>query len=230
MHPEKRVSLAVDGLRVMLAMPVHRDVPVRTMMSVLASWDACHARGIPLDIQVQEGSSLVHHARTKIAHLFLQSECNRLFWIDSDMAWEPEAFIRLVALSSVMECVSGAYPAKRDPIEFRIDAPIGEDVVANEYGCLPLKGVGLGFTIVSRRVMEELAARAPLRRYPDISEPIPRIFRCDDDGDRERGEDMAFFADVRALGVPAHVDPTITLSHIGSKAYTARFADHLTPA
>ncbi len=49
--------------------------------------------------------------------------------------------------------------------------------------------------------------------------PIARIFRCDSDKGWFRGEDMAFFADVRALGYQTNLDPQIDLGHIGPKEY-----------
>lgn len=185
-------------------------------------------RGIPFEFEMQVGSSLVHHARSKAAWRFLQSKCNRLFWIDSDIAWKGSDFIRFLALSTKMECVCAAYPAKMDPATFFLN--VSGLVESNEYGCLPIVGAGLGFTIVQRGVIERLAEKAPKLKFPDLPEKIPHIFRLDDDGGEARGEDMAFFADVRALGYAVNLDPTIELGHIGSKEYRATLSDHLVRA
>ena len=177
---------------------------------------------------MQVGCSLIHHARTKVCHRFLQSDANRLFWIDSDIEWKISDFLRLLALSTKLECVSGIYSAKTDPPVFfvNVDDPTGE-LETNEYGCLPMKGLGIGFTVIQRKVIQELSARAPLRRYPGFDEKIPKVFRCDDDGDDDRGEDMAFFSDVNALGYKVWLDPSIVLGHIGPKVYSAKFTDYL---
>lgn len=217
------------GISVMLAMPTHRGLSPLTVRSLLETQHLCIQRGIPISIEMQAGSSLVHHARTKAAHGFLKSDRTRLFWVDSDMVWTGADFLRLLALSTVMDCVCGAYPAKADPPRFFLNvADPTAAVEANEYGCLPVNGAGLGFTVVARHVIEQLAAKAPLLKFPDIPEgPIPHIFRCDDSGGEARGEDMAFFADVRALGYPVFLDPSIVLGHVGEKEYRAALFDHI---
>lgn len=75
--------------------------------------------------------------------------------------------------------------------------------------------------------MEELAERAPRLKFPDMREPIPHIFRIDEDGIEARGEDMAFFADIRALGHKVWACADLKLGHIGPKIYRANFIDVL---
>jgi hypothetical protein len=48
---------------------------------------------------------------------------------------------------------------------------------------------------------------------------VPRIFRCDEEGDEERGEDYAFWSDVRELGYSIHADAQTNLGHVGTKVY-----------
>ncbi len=216
------------GVSVFLAMPTHRDIPPQTVRCLLETQAALMRRGIPLGMEMQAGSSLVHHARSKAAVRFLQTDFTRLFWIDSDIVWRVEDFIRLLALSTRMECVCAAYPSKADPPVFMLNAKPGEVIAANEYGCLPIHGAGLGFTVVQRMIIEQLADRAPKCRFPDIEGgPAPHIFRCDDSNGDARGEDMAFFADIRALGYTINLDPTVGLGHIGAKEYRASILDHL---
>lgn len=220
------------GIKVMLAIPTHRDIPVQTVKSLLETQAALSSGRIPSLMEMQSGGSLVHHARTKAAWHFLQSDCTHLFWVDSDMAWQASDFLRLLAIGTKLECVSGAYPCRAEPIRFFIaGAAEDEQVEANEYGCIPVHGLGLGFTCVQRSVIEKVADQSPRLNYPDIDEgPIPRIFRCDERDGYARGEDIAFFDDVRALGFQPWLDPSIELGHIGAKEYRAKFSDHLVQA
>ena len=218
------------GVSVMLAMPTHRDINPLTVRSLLETQEACIKRGIQLEVQMQVGTSLVHHARTKAADLFLRSECNRLFFIDSDIVWSGDDFIRMVALSTRMECVTAIYTCKVDPPRFclNVDDPTAV-MKTNEFGCLPMQGggMGLGYTIIQRGVIEELSAKAPLAKFPDIDQPVSYVFRCDIHNGDARGEDMAFFADVRDLGYVVNLDPHVTLGHVGAKEYRASILDHL---
>lgn len=225
------MSLTFDmaGTSVMLAMPTHRDIPTGTVISLLETQDALTSRRIPFEIQLQVGNSLVTHARSKIADVFLKSDKSLLFWVDSDIEWKAKDFLRLCALATKMDVVGGAYPAKKEPITFFLDPSSGGEIESNEYGCLKIGGWGMGFTVVTRRVMEALAAKSPKLIFNGSSEPIPHIFRCDEHDGYARGEDMAFFADVKDLGFEAFLDPSVTLGHVGSKTYTASIADMLRP-
>lgn len=225
------IKFDMAGVSVALAMPTHRDIPPMTVRSLLETKGMLQERGIPLSIEIQAGSSLVHHARTKAAWGFLKTTCTHLFWVDSDIAWNGADFLRLLALGTKMPCVGAAYVSKSDPPTFCLNlAKPGEDIEANEYGCIPIDGLGLGFTVVQRKVIEELAAKAPQLKFPDIPEgPIPHIFRCDDTNGEARGEDMAFFADVLALGYPVYLDPTINLGHIGPKIYAGAIGNLINP-
>lgn len=223
-------SFDVKGLSVYLAMPAHRDIPPDTVIALLKTQAACQERGIPLVVSVTHGGSIVHHVRSKVAWDFLQGKHNRLFWIDSDIVWEPKDFLRVLALSTVMTIVGGAYPAKMEPTTF-----LGRgqgNLEINEHGCLPVGGIGTGFTCIDRTVYEQLALTAPKKRFHQIkSGPIPHIYFLPgeetDDGLGAEGEDMAFFARARALGHQLWVDPSISLGHVGQKVYRGRLLDHL---
>jgi hypothetical protein len=56
---------------------------------------------------------------------------------------------------------------------------------------------------------------------------IASVFRIDAVNGRRRGEDIAFFSDIRALGHKVWLDTTIDLGHIGSKTYRGTVRDIL---
>lgn len=215
-----RMDLSLSNVHPMLAMPTHRDIPADTVRALLTTLGEMQRRNIPLTLNLSDGGSLVHHARTRCGNEFLKSDCTHLFFIDSDMDWKPDDFLRFVALGTKMECVAATYPRKQDKTEFFIDY-IDKTITPNEYGCIAIKGCGLGFTIIARTIMEQLALKAPKLRYSHAGLPQPRLFRCDEYKGASRGEDHAFFADVRELGHKVHLDPTVTLGHIGQKNYKA---------
>lgn len=220
------VQLKLNGLSVMIAMPTHRDIPWQTTVSLLETYALLSSRGIPCDVQIAANCSLVELSRMKLAHQFLESDANRLFWVDSDIVWNAEDFLRVLALTSVMPIVGGAYPVKQDKVNFYIASdPAG--VSLNEYGCMPIDGFGIGFTCVTREVMETLADRANKVTCLGNAEPLPQIFKTDVRDGRFVGEDIAFFADAKAAGFPVHLDPNVRLGHIGSKTFSASVADYL---
>ncbi len=223
------MEVTMTGMSVMIAMPVFGDIPAATVRCMMQTQAACLKHGIVLDVEMSCGST-VFHARSMAAHRFLKSKCDRMFMIDADMVWKTDDFFRLLALSTQMECVSSTYTARGEPPRFYVGISDVRSIVPNEFGCMPIDGVGLGFTVVSRKLIQELADRAPKITFKVNmpGERVAKIFRFDEDEEGEaRGEDMAFFADVKALGYQPYLDHSIELGHIGSKEYRGRFADQL---
>lgn len=222
-------QMSVAGVSVMLAMPVHRALPWQTARSLVETQSLMQAKGIGFDIEMQVGSSLVHHARNKLAARFLASTHTHLFWVDSDMEWAADDFLRFVAMATEMTCLCGAYAAKRDPITIFL-GEMPTEVETNEFGCFPVSGAGLGFTVVNRQIMELLSEAAPKAKFPDSETLIPYIFRTDLTADGyARGEDMAFFSDVADLGHSVMLDPNVSLGHVGEKTFTGTVAAMLEP-
>jgi hypothetical protein len=206
-------------------------LPVQTVNSLLGTLFACAQAGVPCELSITSGSSIVQYARSYVGHRFLASKAERLFMIDSDVAWKPQDFLRLLELSQHMDVVCAACPQKKDPAEFMLKSVPRE---ANEHGCYRIDGIGLAFVVVHRRVMEALAERSPKVVFVGRPGILPYLFRCDINHDESppsaRGEDMAFFADLRDMGFQVWLDPRTTIGHIGPKMYVGSIEDAIKQA
>lgn len=225
----KVIRLDLSGVSVFVAIPAHRDLPPQTVISLLKTQRVLDKNNIPAEVLIEPGISDVEIVRSMCVHRFLETPATKLFWIDSDMTWEPDAFMRMLALSGKVDVVCGAYPAKEEPLRFHLGTP--GRVAMNEYGCIPCRGGGLGFCIVNRPVIEQLAAKAPSIKYPRATFPdsmatIPLMFHKGDWEGDFLTEDVMFFREVEALGYQAWCDPVITLGHIGSKTYEGAYYDY----
>lgn len=222
------VEFNLGKVAVMLCMPTHRDIPFQTVGSLMATQRMMSAKDLPFNVHLRDGNTSAGSARNQAANSFLESDCTHLFWVDSDMVWLPEDFIRLLCLGTVHDVIGATYPYRLPgPTKFFCSFLDGK-AVANEYGCLPVKHLGLGFTCVQRHVMEELAAGSgEMRNYADFDKPVVKIFRADDEAGNHRTEDAAFFSDIQALGYTAWLDPAIDLGHIGVMIYRGSVRDHL---
>src|SRR5437868_2297272 len=115
------MDLDLSKCHPLIAMPTHRDINPATVRALLMTQAEMQRRGLPLDLKMEDGCSLIHHARTRTTDFFLtQTECTHLFWIDSDVVWKADDFVKMVALGTQMECVVAAYPRKADQVEFYI--------------------------------------------------------------------------------------------------------------
>ena len=220
------VDVSMDGLRVMIGMPVNRDIPPRTVQSLLATVTHCVRLGVHLEIQMITGCAIITKARDEVVKQFLDGDCTHLFWIDSDMTWKSEQFIRLLALGTKVEIVGAAYPSKREPPTFMINFE-KSGMLRGEYGLLEVKGLGLGFTIMQRKVIQAISDMSTPMYDEALQREMKSVFRVDIIDGKFRGEDMAFFADLKELGYKICMDASIDLGHIGQKEYTGSIMDGL---
>jgi len=221
MREIKRLSLG--DVSVTIGMPVDNGIPPRTVMALAQTVHRCAKMDIRCDIAM-EVSGVIQIGRDNVLDDFLRGDTDKLFWIDSDMVWNPDDFIRLLALSTQVDVVGAAYPAKVEgPTTFYANF----DVTGRrgDYGLMEVKGLGLGFTVVSRAVAEKLAADAPKVADQISGRSVASVFRVDVVDGRRRTEDMAFFADIRAAGYPVWIDPHISLGHIGEREWRGRILD-----
>lgn len=216
----ERTMLSFDPAEtsVMVGLPTGPSVPWQTAVSLAHTAFAAGQRGIPMDLCAVAGSSIVVDARSCVVHHFLASDKKYLFWIDSDVSWHPDDFLKVLALTTTHNIVSGTYPLKREPVKFVIHTD-GDAYDVNSFGLVRVKGVGLGFTCMKREVIERIAATKPMIHLEGPDLHMREVFRLENSAGRRLGEDMALFADARALGYDVWLDPTLEIGHVGPKEY-----------
>ncbi len=226
---EPKVVLSIEGLNPYCAMPCNRDMSWQTTMSLVEMTDALARRGMEFKFQMLTQGSQIDRDRSELAKLFLESDCDKLFWIDSDMRFSPDAFLRILALSTVMPIVGASYPAKKHGSTEFLVAMDKTELEANEYGCFEVHGYGLGFCCIQREVMEKCAEVSPT--FLDNGKPLKMIFRTgiDFEDGVYRSEDMHFFKLCRSLGYKVMLDPMIELGHIGCEEHRGKLIDAVQP-
>lgn len=185
----------------MLGLPAHRDFPAATVLSLIETAQAAEAFGVELMPCIVSDCSLgAFAARNLVAHEFLKSDCSHIFWLDSDMSWSGDDFIKLLTLNYPF--VAAAGPTKQDKPRLAI------------YGDC----VGLCFACVHRGVMEHLAAIKP-KATTNGRKEVSQIFHCGIVDGKLVGEDILFCQDVKSLGYIINIDNSVNLGHIGTKEY-----------
>ncbi len=219
--------------RVMIGFPIGSgSLPWPTAVSLISTVRVLDKEGIKFKIESLTGSSIVQWARSVIAGKFLKSDCTHLFWIDADILWTPNDFIRLLGFGAHHDVVGATYPFKSDKQNFLVNPIEPGKFDVNGHGLLRIKSMGLGFTLCKRAVIEKVAADKPIVHDDHNGVVYPDIFRVDRVVDANgrttpRGEDVAFFDDVREAGFDVWLDPSINLGHIGPKVYSGDVIDAL---
>ena len=203
-------------LRIDIGMPVHTGfIPFPTATALVDTVRELSKKSLDVRHVCPVGSSIVQDARSGVVDLFLKGDGTHLFWIDSDMHWHPRDFAKLVALGTVFDVVGATYTQKVEPPRYMIR---GTPSAPNEYGLVEVLGLGLGFTIMRRAVVERIAATKPMIRTNGGEMREVFEFGRTPEGHR-LGEDMRFFQDIRDAGYKVWMDPTLDIGHVGLKVY-----------
>ena len=220
-------ELSIADKSVLIGMPVNGPVNPRTVMSLVRTVNECAKQGVRLEVEFITGCSVVTMARNRVVDSFLKTDYRALFWIDSDIAWRPEDFLRLLALTDEVDVVGALYPMKSNDVIVPTAFSRRGEFDMNKFGLLHANGMGLGFCVMKREVVEKVAATKPkvIDRLGALE--MADVFRLDTFKGYFRGEDMAFFADIRDEGFSVWVDPTIRVQHIGEKAYSEDIVKYL---
>jgi len=143
--------------------------------------------------------SLITRARNKLVAEFLkQKQYTHLFFIDADIIFEPQQFVRVLLYEQPLTCAS--YPIKHEaPIEkgdasfgWCMNFPLGKyDLADNDKGFKKVNYAGTGFMCIERKVFEDI-----IKKYPDIK--YKTDVRANIDNKRESmevlgNEEYAFF-------------------------------------
>ena len=211
-----------------IGFPCGESIKWRTAMSLARTVHAAAVMGVPLNIHAIAESSDVCIARDVVLTNFLQDREQYLFWIDSDISWEPKDFFRVLRLAKDLGVVCATYPLKREPEECIVN--FVEDAEPHQTGCIEIIGTGLGFCCVRRDIIDAFAATTQTMVHDgngrDIIDAFHRPRKQHADGKLHAGgEDGGFFDDIRALGYKVWLDPTICLGHIGSKEYRVKMVN-----
>jgi hypothetical protein len=168
-------------------------------------------------------TAAIDRTRSDAATRALDEGWDELFWIDSDIAFEPDSVEKLRAHDAPI--VSGLY-AKKGMQDFAVSLLPGtrELKVGEGGGLVEVRGVGLGFLRTRRAVFEDIRRHYSLpicnTRFGEATIPffLPMVV-AEEAGHWYLGEDYAFCTRARAAGHKILVDTRPRLGHIGRYTY-----------
>lgn len=206
-------------------------------VSLAESCMVATAMGIHVTAAVMGNGAFIDLARNNFVHMFLETDCTHLFFIDADLKWEPRAFVGLL-LAEKPIC-AGVYRRRQEPedypvryIEEEVDGEMG---ITPEDGWIKCDRVPTGFLCIERRVIEEMAKDVVYLKQGGFP-PVPRLFYTpileleekNTDGKPFHsfmGEDYAFAEDYcRKYNTHIPVYPNINFVHGG---YPCNWMDYI---
>lgn len=141
--------------------------------------------------------------------------CEKIFWIDSDIEWEVEDFIKL--LESPLDIVSGLYQTSPSGIvavnkldESGRPRKVNKEEFFLDDEPVEVGGVGFGFVAMKSEVFEKVPRPWFL---------IDRVKWDELDFECNVGEDYSFCNHARAVGYQIWVDPLVRVKHHKETVY-----------
>ena len=225
------------GKKLMIGLPAYdHKVGLKMAVSLMQLAQKVLEHGIHIQVSSICGCSVVSRARNLIAYEFLESDCDHLMFIDSDMTFDADSVIRLMAWNQSKAIVGGAYQARKAGKVYILSLDGGEGVNGTE-GTVSMDGWGLvkahriatGFMMIQRQVFEKLRANHPEWRHKDTNsdKKLHAYFDFMTTPDGYIGEDFLFCDRARAEGFDIWIDPTIKLGHMGVHEYESDFGNEI---
>ncbi len=197
--------------------------------SLVQTMGLLDARALRAEIQFEIGNSLIADARNKLVAKFLASGASDLVFIDADLSWQADDFLRL--LSYPQPVVAGVYQRKsRAKIDFTVK--FGPAISMDAHRLMAVERVGTGFMRLRRDGLEKMVAAYPQLRLKNPAAPqdanFHGLFDTSIVDGQFIGEDFTFCDRWRAIGGQVMIDPAIQLAHHGAATYDEPLLKYLT--
>ena len=221
----------VSGRRIFFALPAY-DFKVSLKLAtslVKFAMFAPQIYGVGIQIGSICGCSVVSRARNLLARQFLDSDCTDLMFIDSDINFEPNDILRLLAWTTTKGIAAGIPVARKKNKTFisTLDQDEDGNVVMDKMGLVRAKRVATAFMMVQRKVFEDMDAKMPGLEYWDenTQTTLKSFFDFKSTPEGYIGEDYLFCDRARELGHEVWIDPTIKLGHMGVEEFMGCFGE-----
>lgn len=232
MQEQKQQGFDLVGKSLMIGLPAYdHKVTAKMAISLMKLSQDVLQHGINIQVSLVAGCSVVSRARNLVVYEFLQSKCDHLLFIDSDMTFEPESVLRLLAWNQDRAIVAGAYEARKEGKVFilTLDGGPNGEVIMDQFGLVKARRVATGFMMIHRRVFEGLAEKHPEWYHQDHSSPakLYSFFDFLTTPDGYMGEDFLFCKRAEEAGFDIWIDPTIKLGHMGVHEFRSDFGNEV---
>jgi len=198
-----------------------------------------------LDLEI----SPINRARDVAAHIAVENNMDKLWFVDSDISWRPEHLFML--LNSDKKIIGGTYTKKEFPLQLTFNS-IKEHLDdwnvhkfglndfnnfrnkwADQNGEVEVHHLPTGFMTIDVAVLKEMSKTARryyfwskvMKRNVILSELFPfQLIPADDGTDifRFEAEDWGFCTKAHEAGFKVYLQTKCLVDHIGSYSYSVR--------
>ena len=174
----------------------------------------------------QTGTGSPVAGRNQLVKLFLESEADRLVFVDSDISWTPGDLVKVARHKA--DVVGGAYRFKMDEEIYPVTFQANTELWTNAQGLMEVETLPTGFLAISKSVFYKFKETHPKRTYTHFGKTGFAFFHAPWREGHLYTEDTNFCIEWREMGGKVWLDPELTLTHHdGPKAYTGHIGNWL---
>lgn len=198
-------------MKILIAIPCMDQVPVPFCQSL-----ALLQKTGDCTLAMQAGS-LIYTSRNDLATKAIQSEADLVFWMDSDMVFQPDTLVRMVKTlqENDLDILTGLYFRRvppYSPVLFDKLDIIGNICSWTAFHEIPdelfeVGGCGFGCVLMNTEVFLSVQAK-----HGNMFAPIAN-----------NGEDIAFCWRARDCGYKIWCDPSVICGHVGYSVVDDKF-------
>jgi len=218
-------SLGGEGGSVFIAVPSYGGICAEFVYSLWASREEMAKAGIKSDLCIYDGNCHVDDSRNRLVREFLDSDCDQLVFLDTDLQWDALDLVRLASLD--YDVVAGVYPMKQDEDEYPVRYLPGPEIWLNKDKLIEVESVPTGFLKISRDALQKLSDTVPKFTTRLNQKSVPLIFERTMIGNARFGGDYEFCRKWRNLGGKIFVDPEMKFGHMGMSEWHGSLGSHV---
>lgn len=214
--------------RIMIGTPAHDGrLEAYYVNSLIETVKLCKEHDVECKPIFMSYDSLVQRARNDLIKLTIEQEYDALFFIDSDMIWQPEWVIELLNLP--VDVISGTARKKTDneivfAIKIKQDYENAKRLKENP-DVMEVEGTGMAFTKLTYDACKKVWDKSQPYNNGDRRSRMVFDIGIDDDGELY-SEDTSFCKKWKETGGTTWVATHMTCGHIGSKIFTGDFKSY----
>lgn len=199
-------------MKILVAMPVYDGkIPVETVRCILQEQTIASVSGDEISFRFLPACSHPAMGRNQLVQDFLETDSEKLFFLDADVTFEQGSLIKLAR--HPVDFVGGAYRFKIDSEQYPVGWLPGDQIPVNRIGLCLVSTLPGGFLCLSREVFKVLKEAHPERGYEHFGRQAHCYFQMPFVDGNLYGEDSYFCKEWRDAGGQVWLDPELSLTH-----------------
>lgn len=202
-------------MKIFVAVPTYDGkLDVSVASCLMSEQTIAKMNGDVFQVKFLPGCSHPAMGRNQLVQDFLESDFDKIFFLDSDITWEPGMLTALCHFPK--EFVGGVYRYKEEkehyPVGWLPD-PEKKGLWSDELGLIEVMTLPGGFCAISREAFGRIQRARPAKIYEHFGKYAYCHYEMPFDVGRLWGEDGRFCKDFREAGGKIYLKPDITLTH-----------------